>query len=174
MSQTSENSKEIATLYKALTIELPVAIAKASLGVGEEDELERVAWKAYDSWVGLMSRSVDATYRNPLFGDFVARGIHQMLQTQQLGNAMSGAMFASLRVVAGLPGVSELEATRAEVHEMRSELRGLITRLGDRPALPERLADRRDERAEEEFIEALDGRLHLVGGRPARAAKSAA
>ncbi|MGD0074371.1 MAG: hypothetical protein ABSD31_08505 [Candidatus Binataceae bacterium] len=162
------------TLYKALTIELPVAAAKSSLGVGEEDALEHVAWKAYDSWVGLMSRSVEATYRNPFFGDVVARGIHQMLRTQQLGNAMSGAIFASLRAVAGLPGVSELAATRAEVHEMRAELRGLITRLEDRAGLPERLAGRRNEMAEEEFIEALDGGLHLVGDRPVRAARSAA
>jgi len=82
-------------------------------------------------------------------------------------------VFAALRSIAGLPGASEVQAVRTELHDLRLELRSLIAALPGRPALPELADTQRDEEAEEEFIKALDGRLQVVGGSNNGAAKAA-
>jgi len=158
MSERSQSAKDVVTLYKSLLIELPVAGAKVSLGVAKDNELEGIAWKAYEAWVRLVNRSTDTLYQNPFFGDSVGRGLHGLLQIQRLTNSVGGAVFAALRSVTGLPAASEVQAMRAELKDLRLELRSLIAALPGRPAMPERAEMRRDEAAEEEFIKAIDGR----------------
>ena len=162
MAERAQSSKDLLTLYKSLLIELPVSGTKASLGVAKDNELEGTAWKAYEAWVRLVNRSTDGLYQNPFFGDSVGRGLHGLLQVQRLTNSVSGAVFAALRSVAGLPAASEVQAMRAELKNLRSELRSLIAGLPGRPAQPEPAGARRDEEAEEEFIKALDGRLQIA------------
>ena len=173
MAERAPSSKDLLTLYKALFIELPVAGTKATLGVAKDNEVEETAWKAYEAWVRLVNRSTDALYQNPFFGDALGRSLPGLLRTQRLTNSVSGAVFAALRSVAGLPGASEVQAVRTELHDLRLELRSLIAALPGRPALPEQAGMQRDEEADEEFIKALDGRLQVVGGSNNRAAKAA-
>ena len=170
MAERAQSSKDLLILYKALLIELPVTGSKAVLGVAKDNEVEEAAWKAYEAWVRLANRSTDALYQNPFFGDSLGRSLHGLLRMQRLTNAVSGALFAALRSVTGLPGASEVQAVRTELHDLRLELRGLIAALPGRPALPEQADMRRDEEAEEEFIKALDGRLQLARRGKAKAA----
>ncbi len=171
MAERTQSSKDLLTLYKALVIELPVAGTKATLGVGKDHELAQTAWKAYEAWVRLVNRSTDALYQNPFFGEALGRSLDGLLRTQRLTDSVSGAVFAALRSVAGLPGASEVQAVRSELHDLRLELRGLIAAVSNRPAmLPEPADMRRDQAAEEEFIKALDGRLHLARRGQAKAA----
>lgn len=175
MTQTAPSSKELRILYKALFIELPVAATKASLGVGKDNEIQAGAWKAYEAGVRLANNATDALYRNPFFGDALGRSLQGSLRMQQLTNSVSAAAFAALRSVAGLPGASEVQAVRAELRDLRLELRSLIAAVANRSAvLPEQADMQRDQEAEEEFIRALDGRLQVVGGGNQRAAKAAA
>jgi len=171
MAERAQSAKDLLTLYKALFIELPVAGTKASLGVSKDNEVEETAWKAYEAWVRLVNRSTDALYQNHFFGDALGRSLHGLLRMQQLTNAVSGAVFAALRSVTGLPGASEVQAVRTELHDLRLELRSLIAAVSNRPAvLPEQADMQRDEEAEEKFIKALDGRLQLARRSKAEAA----
>ena len=171
MAERTQNAKDLLTLYKALLIELPVAGTKASLGVAKDNEVEETAWKAYEAWIRLVNRSTDALYQNPFFGDALGRTLPGLLRMQRLAGSVSGAVFAALRSAAGLPGASEVQAVRTELHDLRLELRNLIAALPGRPALlPEQADLQRDEEAEEEFIKALDGRLQLARRGKAKAA----
>jgi len=170
MAERTQNAKDLLTLYKALLIELPVAGTKASLGVAKDNELEETAWKAYEAWIRLVNRSTDALYQNPFFGDALGRSLPGLLRTQRFANSVSGAVSAALRSVDGLPGASEVQAVRTELHDLRLELRSLIAVASGRPALPEQADMQRDEEAEEEFIKALDGRLRLARRGKAKAA----
>jgi len=174
MAERAQSSKDLLTLYKALFNELPVAGSKATLGVAKDNAVEQTAWKAYEAWVRLVNRSTDALYQNPFFGDSLGHSLHGLLRMQRLTNSVSGAVSATLRSVAGLPGASEVQAVRTELHDLRLELRSLIAAVPNRPAvLPEQADMQRDEEAEEEFIKALDGRLKVVGGSNNHAAKAA-
>jgi hypothetical protein len=165
MAERAQSGKDLLTLYKALFIELPVAGSKATLGVAKDYEVEEAAWKAYEAWVRLVNNATDALYQNPFFGDALGRNLHGLLRVQLLANSVSGALSAALRSVAGLPGVSELQAVRTEVHDLRSELRGLIAAVPNALSMrPEQADMQRDEEAEEGFIHALDGRLEVAGG----------
>ena len=170
MAERTQSSKDLLTLYKALVIELPVAGTKASLGVAKDQELEQTAWKAYETWVRLANNATDALYQNPFFGEALGRSLGGLLRTQRLTASVSGAVFAALRSVTGLPGASEVQAVRSELHDLRLELRSLIAALPGRPALPEQPGMRRDQEAEEEFIKALDRRLHVARRGKAKAA----
>ena len=170
MAERAQSSKDLLTLYKALLIELPVAGTKTSLGVAKDNEVEETAWKAYEAWIRLVNRSTDALYQNPFFGDALGRTLPGLLRMQRLAGSVSGAVFAALRSAAGLPGASEVQAVRTELHDLRLELRSLIAVASGRPALPEQADMQRDEEAEEEFIKALDGRLQLARRGKAKAA----
>jgi hypothetical protein len=165
MEHRAQGGKDLLTLYKTLFIELPIVGSKATLGVAQGNEVEELAWKAYETWVRLVNNATDALYQNSSFGDAFGHNLHGLPRVQVLANSVSGALFAALRSVAGLPGVSEVQAVRREVHDLRSDLRSLIAAVPNgRSVVPERADVQRDEEAEEEFIKALDGRLPLVGG----------
>ena len=162
MAERAQSAKDLLTLYKALLIELPIAGTKASLGVAKENEVEEIAWKAYEAGVRLTNNATDALYRNPFVGDSVGRSLQGSLRMQKLTNSVSGAVFAALRSVAGLPGASEVQALRTELRDLRLELRSLSAVLPNRPSLSEQAHIERDEKAEEQFIRALDGRLQVA------------
>jgi hypothetical protein len=170
MAEKTQNAKDLLTLYKALMIELPVAGAKSTLGVVKDGEIEGTAWKAYDAWIRIVNRSTDALYQNPFFGDGLGRSLPGVLQTQRFTGAVSEAAFAVLRTVTGLAGASEVQAVRAELRDLRLELRSLITALPEHDATSEQTDTQRDTEVEEEFIRTLDGRLQLARRAKAKAA----
>ncbi|HTY54893.1 MAG TPA: hypothetical protein VMB26_06835 [Candidatus Binataceae bacterium] len=169
MAEKAQNARDLLTLYKTLLIELPVAGAKSTLGVAKDNELEQSAWKAYDAWIRILSQSASSLYQNPFFGDAFGRSLPGLLRTQQFSNAVSGALFAALRTMAGLPGMSELQAVRSELRDLRLQMRNLIAVLTEVGAVSEQAGARREE-AEEELIRALDGRLQLTRREKAKAA----
>jgi hypothetical protein len=172
MASRAQNSKDLASLYKMLFIELPVAGSKAALGLGKDGALEETVWKAYDAGIRLINRSTDSLYQNPFFGDAIGRSLPGLLQTQRLTSAVSGAAFAAWRSATGLAGASEVHAVRSELRDLRHDLRSLIAAL-PQPTSEAEQVDPRDDQAEEDFIRALDGQLHSVsknGNQVARAA----
>ena len=171
MASPAQNSKDLASLYKMLFIELPTTSSKALLGLGEDGALEQTVWKAYDTRIRLVNRSTDSLYQNPFFGDALGRSLPGLLQAQRLTSAVSGAAFAAWRSLTGLAGAAEIHAVRSEIRDLRRELSSLIAALPERAATDEQV-DLRDEEAEEDFIRALDGRLQAVStnGHVAKAA----
>jgi hypothetical protein len=168
-----ENSKDLVSLYKTLFIELPLAGPKTLLGVAKDGELEGHAWKGYDAWIRLVNQSTDSLYQNPFFGEALARSLPGLLSVQRLTGAISGAAFATLRSVTGLPGAAEVHAMRSELRDLRRELRTVIASLPERSVASEQVDAERDYEAEEDFIKALDQRLQAVGVSKNHVAKAA-
>ena len=123
--QLTQTAEDLATVYKTLLLDLPVAATKWGLGSGGEQETTEAAWKAYDASVRLTSMTVDTLYRAPLFGEIAARSLNMFLRGQQLGNALAGVFFTGLWQSVGLPTATEVQALRAEVQALREDIRPL-------------------------------------------------
>lgn len=119
----SQTASDIKTLYKTILIELPTAAAKKGLGVAKENQLEETAWKGYDAWVRLMNAATGRLYSNPLFGDLVERSLGTLLRVQRVSNSVSGALFTALWATVDLPTATEIQSLRAELKDLRRELR---------------------------------------------------
>ena len=125
----SQSTEDLLTVYRTLFLDLPLAGTKWGLGIGKEKEVTETAWKGYDAWVRLASASTDGLYRNPLFGDLLARSLEGFLRWQRLSNALAGAFFAGLWQAVGLPRAAEVQALRSEAQALREELRSLTAGL---------------------------------------------
>jgi len=121
--------EDLMMVYKTLSLDLPLAGARWSLGLGGEKETTEVAWKGYDASVRLASTAIDNFYRTPLFGAVMARSLDRALRWQRLNNALAGAFFTGLWQAVGLPTAAETQALRAEVQALRHELRSPATSL---------------------------------------------
>jgi hypothetical protein len=146
---TTQSLGDLATAYKSFFFDLPLAGLKWSLGAGEEKDATAAAWKGYDAGVRMASATIDALYRNPLFSNVFGRALSATLQWQQVGNAVSGALFTSMRKAVGAPSAAELQglseqvrsldarfsqvAQQKEVQEVLEQVRTLNARL-PRPA----------------------------------------
>ncbi len=148
----TQGVQELVALYKTLFIELPVAGSKLSLGIARDNELEQVAWKAYDTFVRLANYSTNRLFANPFLGASIARALPPFLQLRRLADSMAGAVFAGLWSAVGLPASSEVQAIRLELQGLRLEFRGLIA------ALPEKAKEEIEAR-EEDVMRVLDARL---------------
>lgn len=124
--ESSQRTQDFATAYKSFFFDLPLAGLKWSLGAGEEKEATEAAWKGYDAGVRATATAIDALYRNPLFSDLFGRTLSTVLRWQQIGNAVSGAVFTSVWKALGAP-------TAAEVHGLSEQLRSLEHRLAQLP-----------------------------------------
>lgn len=151
MADKIDNSKDLLGLCKVLFLDLTTAASKTGLGIAKEGELHQAAWRAYDGWVRVVNNSANAVYTNPLFGDYVAGSLHQMMRWQRLTNAMYGAAFTALRSAAGLPAALEVQDLREEVRNLRHEVCALID------ALPKEAGG--TLRGEDTWMRRLDARI---------------
>jgi hypothetical protein len=144
--QFTQTMEDLATVYKAFFLDLPLAGAKWGLGIGEEKETTEAAWKAYDASVRLATTTIDSLYRTPLFGEVAARSLNVFLRGQRLNNALAGAFFTALWQAVGLPTAAETQALRAEVQALREELRSHATGLVVKPKEQKPLTQREKQR----------------------------
>jgi hypothetical protein len=123
--QLTQTAEDLATVYKTLLLDLPLAATKWGLGLGVQQETTETAWKAYDASVRLTSTTVDTLYRAPLFGDIAARSLNVFLRGQQMRNALAGVFFTGLWQSVGLPTSTDVQTMRAEVQGLRDDVRAL-------------------------------------------------
>jgi hypothetical protein len=123
--KTTQPLEELATTYKTLFFDLPLAGAKWGMGIGTEKETTETAWKAYDASVQLTTTAIDSLYRSPLFSETVSRTLTAALRWQRIGNALSGAVLTGLWRTLGVP-------TTAEVQGLADQIRTLETRLAQK------------------------------------------
>jgi hypothetical protein len=117
------NATDLMTIHQAILIELPIAGAKWSWGVGKEQEVAQAAWKGYDAWVRLTSASIDALYKNSLFVEMAARSIERGLRWRRLSQAFTGAFFARLWSSVGLPTAVTVQALTEESQSLAARLK---------------------------------------------------
>jgi hypothetical protein len=91
-----------------------------------ETSLGDVAWKAYDSVVGLTKVATNGLYTNATVGQVLGTSIDMMLRWQRFNNAVAGAWFNALWPAVGLPTGSEVAAMRADIRGLREELRSAV------------------------------------------------
>lgn len=123
--QTTQAVEDLATVYRTLAIDLPLAATRWGFGAGGEKETTEAAWKAYDAGVRLATTAVDSLYRSPLAGAVTARAFTMFLRGQQLSNALAGVVFTGLWQSVGLPTAAETQALRVEVQALREDVRAL-------------------------------------------------
>src|SRR5258708_36863024 len=68
-----------------------------------EAQLSEVAWKAYDSVVGLSRQATNGVFTNSMVGQVLGGTIDLMLRWQRFNTALTGAMFAAWWPAVGLP-----------------------------------------------------------------------
>ncbi|HKA52988.1 MAG TPA: hypothetical protein VKJ47_04940 [Candidatus Binatia bacterium] len=137
--------EDVATVYKTLFFDLPLAGAKWGMGLGAEKQTTETAWQAYDAGVRLATTAVDNLYRSPLFSEAVSRTLTQALRWQRIGNAVGGTVLAGLWRTLGVP-------TAAEVRGLSDQLQTLETRLAQ-------LAHKKDVQPILEQLRTLQARL---------------
>ncbi len=91
-----------------------------------EKELSELAWKAYDSIVGLANRTTNQVFSNQRVGQALGGSIDLMLRWQRFNHAVAGALFSALWPAVGLPTGSEVAAVRADIRGLREELRAAV------------------------------------------------
>jgi hypothetical protein len=141
----AENSSQLAgavtNLAEATLIDLPL------FGIGRlfdrsfSDELRKARWKAYDASVAITTELTNRLYTSRRVGWVSSRVLDTSLRVQRLADAASGAFFAALWPMVGLPTASEMRKLTDQVESLREQLRPSELRFDE--VLP------RDDRAGE-------------------------
>ena len=121
--KTQHSAANLMTMWEAAFFEFPIAGAKWGWGVGGEQEVTEAVWKGYDAWVQLANAQVNELYRNPLFGDLVARFLDRSLRWQRSSKALADAFSASLWPAVGLPTAAAVQALHEEVQSLSVRLK---------------------------------------------------
>ena len=125
-------SDEILKLAQCL---MPVAPTKKVKEVIDRAEIEArlaeaslsdVAWRAYDSVVGLTKVTTNGLFTNETVGQVLGTSIDMMLRWQRFNTAVAGAFFTALWPAVGLPTGSEVAQVRADIRGLREELRAAV------------------------------------------------
>ena len=125
-------SDEILKLAQCL---MPVAPTKKVKDVIDKAEIETrlaeaslsdVAWRAYDSVVGLTKVTTNGLFTNATVGQVLGTSIDMMLRWQRFNTAVAGAFFTALWPAVGLPTGSEVAQVRADIRGLREELRTAV------------------------------------------------
>jgi hypothetical protein len=115
-------AQELTKFFEAAWLEVPAEAGKILLGIGDEHELRRAGWKAYDAWVSLANEMTNAVYSNPIIGEATGRVMESVLRLQQIGGTMAAAFFGNLWPSLELPTHSEIVALRDDLLALREEL----------------------------------------------------
>src|SRR6266478_5597708 len=120
-------SDEILKLAQCLMPVAPTAKVKQVSAVkSAEAPLGEIAWKAYDSVVGLTKVATNGLYTNATVGQVLGTSIDMMLRWQRFNTAVAGAWFNALWPAVGLPTGSEVAQVRADIRGLREELRAAV------------------------------------------------
>ena len=115
-------AQELSKFCEAAWLDLPAEAAKILLGAGNEKELRKAGWKAYDAWISLANDVTNALYANRIVGQLTGRTMESALRLGQIGDALASAFLGNFWASVGLPTHSELVAVRAELFALREEL----------------------------------------------------
>ncbi len=120
-------SDEILKLAQCLMPVAPTAKVKQVIESAQvETSLSEVAWKAYDSVVGLTKVATNGLLTNETVGQVLGGSIDMMLRWQRFNTAVAGAWFNALWPAVGLPTGSEVAQVRSDIRGLREELRAAV------------------------------------------------
>jgi hypothetical protein len=122
-------AQELTKFFEAAWLDLPAEAGKILLGVGDEKQLRKAGWKAYDAWISLANELTNTVYSNPIIGGATGQVMESALRLRQIGGVIAEASFSNLWPSIGLPTHSEMTALRDELLALREELAAYAARL---------------------------------------------
>jgi hypothetical protein len=134
-------AQELSKFFEAAWLNLPAEAGKILLGMGDERELRKAGWKAYDAWVSLANEITNTIYSDPIIGEASGRLMEAALRWRQVGDMMAMAFFGNLWPSIGLPTHREVVALRDDLLALREELAAYTANLPPPQALPETATD---------------------------------
>jgi hypothetical protein len=129
LSTTSFLAQTLTRFFEAVWLDLPAAAGKILVGAGDEKELRKAGWKAYDAWISLANELTNTVYSDPMIGEVTGQAMESTLRLRHIGGAMATAAFGNLWPSIGLPTHSEMAAVRDELIALREELAAYAARL---------------------------------------------
>jgi len=121
--KNSQLTDAVSNLAEAALVELPLLAIGRLFDRTFSDELGKASWKAYDAGVAITTELTNRLYRSPRVGRVSGRALDASLKLQRLADAASGAFFAALWPMVGLPTASEMRRLTDEVESLREQLR---------------------------------------------------
>jgi hypothetical protein len=122
-------AEQLTRFIEATWLDFPVAAGKILLGDGDDAELRKAGWKAYDAWISLTNEVTNAIYSDPIIGQVTGRVMESALRLRQIGGAMAAASISNLWPSIGLPTHSEMVAVREELLALRQEVSAYAAKL---------------------------------------------
>ncbi|MBV8054681.1 MAG: hypothetical protein JO071_05510 [Deltaproteobacteria bacterium] len=122
-------AQELTKFFEAAWLDLPAEAGKILLGVGDQKQLRKAGWKAYDAWISLANEFTNTVYSDPIIGGVTGQVMESVLRLRQIGGAVAAASFSNLWPAIGLPTHSEMAAVRDELLTLREELATYAARL---------------------------------------------
>jgi len=119
----SRLSDAVTNLAEAVLIDLPLFAIGRSLDRSFSNDLHHTAWRAYDASVAISTDLTNRMYRSRRFGRVSGRALEASLKAYRLADAASGAFFASLWPMVGLPTASEMRRLSDKIDSLRQQLR---------------------------------------------------
>lgn len=135
----AENRGALCGLVEASMWELPLALQKWMLGMGEgSHEVEEAALKACQAWTTLANESVERVYQAQGFVGLMTSSVKHFVQCHRVARDFMESMVPGFGLFKNGSSGAEVEELREAVNKLRREVRQLTARVN--------LTDRRDER----------------------------
>jgi hypothetical protein len=127
-------AQELTRFYEALWLDVPHEAAKMLVDAGNEKQLRKAGWRAYDAWVSVANELVNMFYADPVVGEISGQFIEAALRWRQISEAAGAVFFGNLWPSIGLPTHGEIVALRDELRALREELAAYADLPAPRPA----------------------------------------
>ncbi len=121
--KNSQLADAVTNLAEATLIDLPLLAMGRLFDRTFSDELRKARWKAYDAGVAVTTELTNRLYTSRRVGRVSSRVLDTSLKVQRLADAATGAFFAALWPIVGLPTASEMRRLSDQVESLREQLR---------------------------------------------------
>ncbi len=139
--KNSQLADAVTNLAEATLIDLPLLAMGRLFDRTFSDELRKARWKAYDAGVAITTELTNRLYTSRRVGRVSSRVLDTSLKVQRLADAASGAFFAALWPVVGLPTASEMRRLTDQVESLREQLRPSEPRFDEMPPRADRVGE---------------------------------
>lgn len=132
--KNSQLAGAVTNLAEATLIDLPLLTIGRLFDRSFSDDLRKTGWKAYDAGIAIATELTNRVYSSRRVGRVSGRTLDASLKVRRLADAGSGAFFAALWPMIGLPTASEMRRLTDEIESLREQLRPSELRFDE--ALP--------------------------------------
>ncbi len=139
--KNSQLADAVTNLAEATLIDLPLLAMGRLFDRTFSDELRKARWKAYDAGVAVTTELTNRLYTSRRVGRVSSRVLDTSLKVQRLADAASGAFFAALWPIVGLPTASEMRRLTDQVESLREQLRPSEMQFDEMPPRADRVGE---------------------------------